>query len=49
MELENDLQIKSATEVSRREYISQKKKDEAELEMMRYWGPRRRMLCEESA
>ena len=47
--LEDDAQIKSASEASPWEYINQKKRDEEEYESMKYWGPRRRMLYEEAA
>ena len=49
MPLEDDASIKSAGEASCQEYISQKRKDKAELEAMRHWGPRRRMLHKEAA
>ena len=47
MPLEDDASIKSIGEVSRQVYISQKRKDQVELETMRRWGLRR-MLYEES-
>ena len=50
MALEDDTQIEYAGEASHREYINQKKKnDQAKLEKMGRWGPKRRMLPEESA
>ena len=47
--LEDNASIKSAGEASCQEHINQKRKDKAELETMRHWGPRRRMLHEEVA
>ena len=48
MALEDDIQIESASEALRREYINQKKEDQAELEAMGRWGSRRRMFHKES-
>ena len=47
--LEDDAQIESTGEASHREYVDQKKKDRAELEAMKHWGPGRRMFHEEAA
>ena len=46
--LEDDTQIETTAEASRREYINQNKEDQAEIQTMRHCGLRRRMLYEES-
>ena len=46
--LDDDIQVESAGEASRREYINQKERDKEELEAMRYWRPKRRRLYEKA-
>ena len=49
MALDDAIQVESASEASRREYIKQKESEKEEFEAMRYWGPKRRRLYEEAA
>ena len=46
---EDDASIELSNKVSCREYINQRRKDQAKMEAMRRWGIRRRMLYEEPA
>ena len=46
--LEDDASIELANEVSHREYISQKRKDQANMDVMCRWGFRRRAFYEEA-
>ena len=41
--------MESAGEASRQEYINLRKKDAEEEEAMRHWGPRRRMLRDQTS
>ena len=48
MSFDEDFSFESAGEVSRQEYINLRKRDAEEKEAMRYWGPRRRMLHDQT-